>query len=132
MKCIQVKICCIPHLKGLIVGDLRAFGEKKTNLNDYLPDYGYHKIPNIQWLWNVLNTLLCNTFAKLVQEYVHGRVKHIMRKKDVCVKVLLEFAEKFKISKNVLVQKGNPHCFSMYLPHPKYEVGNYMQKKSCM
>ena len=34
-----------------------------------------------------------------------ARVKHVVRKKDLCVKVLPEFAEIFKSSTNVSVQK---------------------------
>ena len=66
-------------------------------------------MPNRQWLWNVLNTLLGNTFTKFVQECVKAKVKHVVRKKDLCVKVLPEFAEIFKSSTNVSVQKGRFH-----------------------
>ena len=37
------------------------------------------------------------------------RVKHRVRKKDLSVKVLPEFAEIFRSSKNVSVQKGRSH-----------------------
>ena len=64
LKCSQVKVCRVPDLKGLTVEDLLAFGQQRATLNDYLPDYQYHKLPNRQWLCNVLNTLLGNTFTK--------------------------------------------------------------------
>ena len=47
-----------------------------------------------------------NTFTKFVEERVQERVKHVVKKKDLSVKVLPEFAEIFKNSKNVSVQKG--------------------------
>ena len=109
LKWSQVKVCRVPHLKGLTVEDLIAFRQENTKLIDYLPDYEYWKLPNRQWLWNVLNTLLGGTFTKFVQEWVQERVKHRVRKKDLSVKVLPEFAEIFRSSKNVSVQKGRSH-----------------------
>ena len=108
LKCSQVKVCRIPHLKGLTIEDLLAFGQQRAALNDYLSDYEYHKLLNRQWLCNVFNTLLGNTFTKFVQERVQERVKHVVRKKDLSVMVLQNLLKYLKTRRMFRCRKGDP------------------------
>ena len=109
LKCKDVKVCRVPHLKGLTVDDLLKFGIEKANIMDYLPEYEYKKLPNRQWLCNVLHTLLGDTFTKFVQDKIKDRVKLVIRKKELNVKALPEFVEIFNKSQNISVQKGRSH-----------------------
>ena len=93
----------------MTVEELVKFGEEKANISDYLPDYEYQKQTNRQWLCNVLNTLLGDTFSDFVQQKLKDRVKHIVRKKDLKMKALPEFVDIFMKSKNISVQKGRSH-----------------------
>ena len=121
LKRSHVKVCRVPHLKGLTVEDLLVFGQLKVNLNDYLPDYEYHKLPNRQWLCNMLNTLLGSTFAKFVKEWMKARVKHMVMKKKLTVKLLPEFENMFMSSKNISVQKGRSHSLIKKYGKRKWE-----------
>ena len=109
LKCKDIKVCRVPHLKGLTVDDLLKFGMEETNLIDYLPEYEYRKLPHRQWLCNVLNTLLGDTFTKFVQDRLEDRAKFVVRKKELNAKALPEFASIFNKSQNISVQKGRSH-----------------------
>ena len=68
LKWRDINVCRIPHLKGLTVEEVVKFWEEKANISDYPPDYEYQKQPNRQWLCNVLNILLGDTFSDFVQQ----------------------------------------------------------------
>ena len=50
LKCSEVKVCKISYLKTLNVADLTEFTKENTNIDEFLPDYNYHKQPNREWL----------------------------------------------------------------------------------
>ena len=60
---------------------LLKFGEENSNTKDYFPEYEYQKLANIQWLCDILNTLLRNKFADFVKEKIRDKVKHTVRKR---------------------------------------------------
>ena len=109
LKCKNIIVCRVPHLKGLTVEDLLKFGEENSNIKDYLPEYEYQKQPNRQWLCNILNTLLRDKFADFVKEKIRDRVKHAVRQKSLNVKALPEFFDIFRKSNNISLQKGRSH-----------------------
>ena len=83
LKCSAIKICRIPHLKDLRVEDLLAFGANHINIDDYIPVYNYHKLPNREWLANVLNTLVGQKFKDFTEEKICARVKHIVTRRSL-------------------------------------------------
>ena len=109
LKCSAIKVCRVPHLKHLRVEDLLAFGAKHINIDDYIPLYNYHKLPNREWLANVLNTLVGQKFKDFTEEKICARVKHIVNKKKLNVMALPEFINIFKKTKNISGEKGRSH-----------------------
>ena len=103
---LNVKVCTIPHYNKLRIADLLKFARTQIDIDSYLPDYDYSKLPNRQWLWNVLNTLLGPALKKYMSESIEGRVKYLINKKKLTVKALPEFINIFKNSKNVSVENG--------------------------
>ena len=103
IKCKDFKVCSAPHLKGLTVDYLLKFRMETTKIKDYFPKYEYKKLPNRQWLCNLLNILLGDTFTKLVKEKIKDRIKFVIRKKELNAKALHEFVSIFNKSQNILV-----------------------------
>ena len=109
LKSTQIKVCSVPHLAGLQIADLLKFGRLNGVIDDYLPEYEYKKLPNREWLWNVLNTLLGESFKSFVQTKIKERTKHVVTMKKLNVKALPEFIDIFKKSQSVSVQNGRTH-----------------------
>ena len=47
---LNVKVCTIPHYNKLRIADLLKFARTQIDIDSYLPDYDYSKLPNRQWL----------------------------------------------------------------------------------
>ena len=109
LKCSQIKVCSVPQLKGLRVEDLLKFAEENIDIKGYLPDYEYRKLPNRQWLCNMLNTLIGEKFKLYMKNVMKERVKHFINKRKMSVKDLPKFINIFKKSESISVHKGKTH-----------------------
>ena len=52
-----VKICTVPHLKGLTIQKILQFARKHFAIDEFIPSYDYNKHPNRDWIRNITNTL---------------------------------------------------------------------------
>ena len=85
------------------------FAEEHIDIKAYLPDYEYHKLPNRQWLWNLLNTLIGDKFKAHIKATTKERAKYAINKRKMSVKALPEFISIFRKSDCVSVQNGKTH-----------------------
>ena len=82
LKWSEVKVCSVPHIKGLITTNLLEFGTNEWNLESYLPEYEYRELPSRPWLCKVLNTLMGDKFKMFIQEKMKERVKQVAIKRS--------------------------------------------------
>ena len=65
----DVNVIKLPQLKSLSIKEILVFAKKNTDIENYLPIYKYNKLPNREWLWNVINFIggscLRNSFKML-------------------------------------------------------------------
>ena len=65
----DVNVIKLPQLKSLSIKEILVFAKKNTDIENYLPIYKYNKLPNREWLWNVINSIggscLRNSFKML-------------------------------------------------------------------
>ena len=73
LKCSEVKVCKVLHLKTLNRADFIEFAKEKTNIDEFLPDYNYQKQPNRKWLWNILNTVIGERFRDFIKKKTTGK-----------------------------------------------------------
>ena len=109
LKWSEVKVCSVRHFKGLHTINLLEFGTNEWNLESYLPEYEYRKLPSRPWLCNVLNTFLGDKFKMFIQEKMKERVRHVVNKKKLNVMALPQFIDIFQKSNRISVQKGRSH-----------------------
>ena len=105
----DVKVCSVPHLKGLTIKDLLEFARTQVEVDIYIPDYEYDKTPNRNWIWNVINTLCQEEFQKFIDKRLSESVKHRIRMKSFNIKALPEFINIFQSSKNISTDNGRSH-----------------------
>ena len=109
LKCSQIKVCSAPQLKGLCVEDLLKFAEESIDIKGYLPDYEYRKLPNRQWLCNMINAVIGKKFKLYMKNVMKERIIYFINKRKMSVKALSEFISIFKKSESILVHKGKTH-----------------------
>ena len=80
MKCSEVKVCKVPHLKTLNVADLIEFAKENTNIDKFLPYYNYQKQPSRKWLWNILNRVIRERFRDFIKQRQLERTDYILEK----------------------------------------------------
>ena len=120
LKCGEVKECKVPHLKTLSVGSMLEFARNNSNIDEFLPDFNHQKLPNREWLWNLLNTILGERFREFIQSKQQERTEYIMEKKELKVRALPEFIKLFKDSKSISTQKGRSHFLIKGLGNKKW------------
>ena len=99
-------VCTIPHYMMLRITDLLKFARTQVDIDSYLPEYGYSKLTNRQWLCNVINTLVGPYLKRYVDDKIKDRVKYIVNQKKLTVKALPEFIQIFKSSSNISLENG--------------------------
>lgn len=109
LKSSEIRVRNIPHLKGLTVQNLLDFSEDKVDIHSYLPKYEYKKLPNREWLANIINTLIPAELDAFIAEKLNERVKLVVMKKSLNIKALPEFIEVFKKAKNISTINGRSH-----------------------
>ena len=105
----DVKVCSIPHLKGLTIKELLEFAKAHFEITKYIPDYEYDKKPNRNWIWNIINTMCQAEFQKYLDSKIFERTKHMIRMKSFNPKASPEFINIFQTSKNISTEKGRSH-----------------------
>ena len=105
----DVKVCSVPHLKGLAITELIEFARVHFEVDKYIPDYEYDKKPNRNWIWNIINSVCQVEFQKYIEKKISERVKHMVKMKSFNVKALPEFVNIFQSSKNISTDKGRSH-----------------------
>ena len=78
-------------------------------LTSFMSDINYLKLPNREWLWNLLNTILGERFREFIQSKQQERTEYITEKKEMKVIALPEFIKLIKDSKSISTQKGRSH-----------------------
>ena len=109
IKWVDVKVCSVPHLKGLSIKELIEFSRTHFDVDTYIPDYEYDKNPNRNWIWNIINTLCQEDFKKYIERKISERAKHMIRMKSFNVKALPEFIDIFQSSRNISTDRGRSH-----------------------
>ena len=109
MKWKDIKVCTVPHLKGLTIPELLQFARNHFAIDDFIPSYEYSKNPNRDWIWNIINTACQEEFKQFIDKKISERVKHVVFKKSMNVKVLPEFVNIFQSAKNISTERGRSH-----------------------
>ena len=91
----QILTVKLPHIGSLSIKLVINFVIEWTNINDYLPTYKYNKLPNRDWLWNVVNTLANKEFSKFIQDRFAKREKCMVTKKRLGIEAIHEIVSIF-------------------------------------
>ena len=105
----DVNVIKLPQLKSLSIKDILVFTKKNTDIENYLPIYKYYKLPNIEWLWNVINSIGGVMFKKFIQNALDKREKEMILSKGLNVTAIPEIANIFAASKNISYCNGGAH-----------------------
>ena len=68
MKWKDIKVCTVPHLKGLTISELLQFARNHFAIDDFIPSYEYSKNPNRDWIWNIINTACQEEFKQFIDK----------------------------------------------------------------
>ena len=105
----DVSVVKLPQLKSLSIKEILSFAINNTNIGEYLHEYTYDKLPNREWLWNVVNTISGRKFKEFVQTALNKRETDIFINKGLNVSAIPEIVKNFENSKNVSYNKGRTH-----------------------
>ena len=128
LKCSQIKVCSFPQSKGLRVEDSIRFAEEHIDIKAYMSDYEHHKLLNLQWLWNLLNTLIWDKFKTHIKATTKERAKYVINKRKMSVKALPEFISILRKSYCVSVQEGKTHYLLKAAGRKKW---NQIENNNC-
>ena len=105
----DVKVCSVPHLKGLTIKELIEFARTNFEIDLYISDYQYDKNPNRNWIWNIINTWCQVEFQNYIEKKISERSTFMIKMKVLNVKVLPEFMHIFQSSKNLSTEHWRSH-----------------------
>ena len=83
LKCSEVRVRKVPHLKTLNVGALIEFSWENTSIDEFLLDYTYKKHPNREWLSNIINTIIGERFRAFIMQGQQEKTDYILDKKHM-------------------------------------------------
>ena len=109
LKWKDVKVCSVPHLKGLKINELLEFARTHFDVDNYIPDYEYDKKPNRNWIWNIINSVCQGEFQKYIEKKISDRTKFTINMKSFNLKALPEFISIFQSSKSISTDHGRSH-----------------------
>ena len=121
LKWKNVIVIKIPQYKGLTVKDIIKFAETQVDVHSYLPDYEYDKVPNREWLCNIVNTLIPKDFKEYVDQKVLERKESIYKSQNLNTMIKPEFVEIFKNSQSISFVKGKSHFLTRVPKKTKYQ-----------
>ena len=99
----------VPQIDNLRVKELISFAKQNIEIESYLSDYDYYKVPQREWLCNIINTLIPEKFDEFVSWGFHKRENKLINQKGLKVNVLSQFVDIFSQSKNVSIFNGRSH-----------------------
>ena len=105
----------------LRITDLIKFARTQVDIDSYLPEYEYSKLPNRQWLCNAINTLAGPSLKRYVDDKIKERVKYIVNQKKLTVKAPSEFIQIFKNSSNISLEIGRTNHLIKKLGKRKWD-----------
>ena len=105
----DVKAIKLLQIKSLSIKEILTFSKKYTDIESYLPTYKYSKLPNREWLWNVINSIDGVQFKSYIQNALANREKEMIINKGLSVTAIPEIANIFAASKNVSYCNGRTH-----------------------
>ena len=112
LKCKEVNVVRVPHLKNLMMKEIQAFARGQLDIAAYRPDYEYSKNPNREWYLNLCKlavylinlhsvyTLKPIEFEAFIKKAQKDREKYLIRKRELNVKVVPEIARIIRTSQN--------------------------------
>ena len=105
----DVSVIKLPQIKSLSIKEILVFAKEHTNIEDYLPKYKCNKLPNRDWLINVINSIGNLEFKKFIQKTLINREEQIMYSKRLNITAIPEIAKIFAASNNVSYSNGRTH-----------------------
>ena len=105
----DVTVIKVPQFKGLFVREILKFAATKINIKRYVPDYQYSKEPNMEWLSNLLNTLIPHDFQTFFTEKEEIRKQDLIESQNLTINAKPEFIDIFRKSLTVSEMKGRSH-----------------------
>ena len=109
LYCKNILVVKLPQIKSLSIKEILTFGKNNTNIKEYLPAYNYNKLPNREWLWNMINSITETKFKNFVNSAMLNREKEMIIRKDLNVSAIPEIVKIFKTSNNVSYTNGRTH-----------------------
>ena len=122
-------MCKVPHLKSLKVGTKLEFAKDNTKINEFLSDFNDQKHPNMEWFWNVLNTVLGERFKGFIQAKQDERTESMMEKRQMKIRALAEFIKLFKDLRSTSTQNCRSHFLIKILGNQKWENHTKSQRE---
>ena len=89
LKWSSAMVCTIPHYKMLRITNLIKFARTQVYIDSYLPEYEHSKLPNRQWLCNVINTLVGPSLKRYVDDKIKDRVSILLTRRNLQLKRFL-------------------------------------------
>ena len=109
VKWSDISVIKVPQYKGLRVEDIIKFASRSVNTKPYLPEYDYTKVPNREWIWNIVNSHIPNDFQKYIKLKEDERREELLMSSNLAIKVKPEILGIFKSSQAVSIVKGKSH-----------------------
>ena len=105
----RVNVIKVPQYEGLTVKQILAFAQQHAEIQTYLLEYQYDKIPNREWVWNVVNSLIPQEFKEFIDKKVKERKQNIIKSQNLGANIMPQFVNIFKTSNSVSLHKGKSH-----------------------
>ena len=74
----RVNVIKVPQYEGLTVKQILAVAQQHAEIQTYLPEYQYDKIPNREWVCNVANFLIPQEFKEFIDKKIKERMQSII------------------------------------------------------
>ena len=88
----------------MTVRDMIKFAEGKIIIKYYLPNYDYPNELNIEWLWNLISSLIHEEFKEYANEKVEKGRKSYINNKNYKITTNKEIINIFKALKSVSIK----------------------------
>ena len=129
VKCSEVKVIRVPHLKGLMVKDILHMARERVDIDRYIPDYKYQKEPNRKWFVNLVNTLLEEGFKEFINDKWRASELKVIKNKNLGITAKNEFVENFKNSKSISTSRGKTYFLARRTRERVEEIKDFAGEK---
>ena len=121
IKLHKVKVIQVPQYEGLFVKDILKFAKTKVDIDEYLPEFGYNKEPNRQWVWNLVNSLVSDDFQNYIDKKVKLRKQNLIKQQNIKMTINYELINIFKSSNVISSEKEKSHFLARLPKKFSYE-----------